>query len=169
MFRSPSGPFICLTINIQVHFHKFTHEAMLLSSSFVPATGTSRQVRTPGVQWHQSFFRLHSHGLGYMHSMIKSRVFYTQYVKCMSSVPCLPTTLPLYFIWIARNGLLIYSHHLFFVHFKVIFILKPGSSFYNKIQSDHKCYPHRLLEKFHFFLRFLRKSQSFEHSQQALT
>lgn len=104
-----------------------------------------------------------------MHSMINSCVFYTQYVKSVSSVPCLPTRLPLYFFWIARNGLLIYSHHLFFIHFKVIFILKPGSSFYNKIQSDHKFYPHHLLEKFHFFLRFLHKSQSFEHSQQALT
>ena len=137
----------------------------LLSQQLAPAGRCAHQ-ETNGTR---VSFRLHSHGLGYMHSMINSRVFYTQYVKCVSSVPCLPTRPPLYFFWIARNGLLIYSHHLFFVHFKVIFILKPGSSFYNKIQSDHKCYPHCLLEKFHFFLRFLHKSQRFEHSQQTLT
>lgn len=87
----------------------------------------------------------------------------------MCEFPSMFTRLPLYFFWVAGNGLLIYSRHLFFVHFKVISILKPRSSFYSKIQSDHKCYPHHLLEKFHFFSRFLRKSQSFEHSQQDLT
>ena len=139
---------------------------MPLPSSFVPATGTNRLVYTPGVQCHpQSFFRLHSDTPVYMYSMTNSCVFYTQYIN---EFPSISTRLPLYFFWVAGNGLLIYSHH-FFVHFKVISILKPGSCFYNKTQSDHKCYPHHLLEKFHFFLRFLRKSQTFEHSQQDLT
>lgn len=153
MFRSLYGPFIY--INIPIHFCKFTHKATQPPSSFIPATGTTMQVCIPEVQCHpQNFFLLHSDAL-VLHSFY-DQVMYVLYSVCkMHDFPSVSIRLPLYLFSIAGNGLLIYSHQLFFVLVKAIFILKSGLFFYIYNMSDYKCHPNLLLEKIPFLFMIL--------------
>lgn len=146
-------PIYLLLANIQTHFCKFTQKVTLLPSSCIPAAGTTVQVCTAEVQCCLlSVFLLHSVSLSYIHSMIKSCVVYTQYVKCICSLSY--TRLPFHFIWTAKVDLLIFSHHLFLVHCKDILQLKPGSSLYN-MNTNYKCHLNFLLKKIAFLFMIL--------------
>lgn len=139
-------------VNIPIHFCRFTHKATQPPSSFIPATGTIMQVCIPEVQCHpQNFFLLHPDAL-VLHPLYDQVMYVLHSVCKMHDFPSVSIRLPLYLFSIAGNGLLIYSHQLFFVRVKAIFILKSGSFFlYITCQTTNviltSCW-----EKFHFFL-----------------